>query len=200
MLCFLKHVRIAKVDKKVKMAKMQLDGLVAKKAKLDSELAHLQARISVHAADFVAAHEDIEQAERQREELYAELQHKQDKVDTDLDISSVQGILAASALLPDEAFKKLCAEATKEAVQNLLEGLVVQVGEWQQAQAKKKKLNQLELERVVALATAGAAEAAEPGSAAELGEDEIMEHLPGTEAEKRATAALLFEAAAAKKK
>ena len=74
------HVRIAKADKKIKVAKLQHDLLVAKQEKMGSELALMQTRISEHAADVVAAYEDIEQAERQREEILVELQPKQEKL------------------------------------------------------------------------------------------------------------------------
>jgi hypothetical protein len=67
------HVRINKLDKRVKDAHAALDRLELKKDKLDTEMEALQQRIKDHAADTEKAKEHTAEAEHQRMQLFATL-------------------------------------------------------------------------------------------------------------------------------
>ena len=72
------HIRVARADKAIKQASAKRDQLVAKGAKLQDELAALQARIADNAMAVDRAQQGIDETEKQRDLLYAELRPTQE--------------------------------------------------------------------------------------------------------------------------
>ena len=128
------HVRVARADRQVKQRSDAVAACEAKAAKLQDELASVQLQIATNAEQVAKAKAALADAECQRDELYKSLQAAGSNV---APVSpSVEGALAASALLPDEAFVAL--GCTKPQVNELLQKMQAAMETWQRHQRSQR--------------------------------------------------------------